>query len=284
MLQFIRNLSPIRIGVLSRERQTVFLRVNIKNPQLPTVDESLIISHKKENSVFRNLEAALSQVPPSFFQHAPIIFCLPFKHLTIQKLVVPKLKKEDLDQLVSQQVDTSHDAWDYQVFSETIKEDHVSCDLGIFKLRKTGLEGYLEIFQKYKLYVDRVITEPTVFRHLFSTGWVEPSEETFLLADLDSKHLKLYIYSDGSPVYFRSIPLGYFDIVSSLTRTIRHQDKDIAISHDKAKEILSNYPVLEGKSHPDYDFPLDHLFFLVRPNLEKLSIEIKKTITFFPKA
>jgi len=221
-------------------------------------------------------------MPPGFFRDSTVNLCVPFRQFTNQRISLPQVSDADKVSALLQLVDLKYEVWDYEEFDKTQKEGVPHLELTLHKLKRSALEAYLIIFQKHISYIDTVTTEPVLLRQLFDTRLIAPIEGSFILMDLSFRHLKIYVFVDHKITYHRVVPLGLEVAILGLTRSYRHNHKDIIVTKENARDILTKTNLFDYENNKS-DYPIDRFFFQCRPFFEKVVLECKKTIAFYNK-
>jgi hypothetical protein len=266
-----------QIGILIRDRQVILTKVR----HTPSGTQILMIRRHRftrDLGRFRELNQCLSTLPQGFFANSTINLCVPFRQFLSQRVSLPTLNERDKIAALSHLVDRRHEVWDYEEYSRPPQNTHH--DIMLHKLKRSSLEAYIKLCQKYCDRITAVTTEPILLRRLFDTHLVEKVPGPFIMMDLSFRHLKIYVFVNDQITYYRVIPLGLGSAIQALTRTYRKHETDIVIDANEARSILQNISLFDYATI-QHDYPLDRLFFQCRPFFEKIALECQKTIQFY---
>lgn len=273
------NLS--QVGIIFRGKKVIFTR------QMPIMKGSHLetfysVEYDPEDDVFQQLRYALDQAPHNFFKGAVVNFSLPRQLVHSQKVLIPDVSDQDLELALATMVESADVLWDYHIFGQVEKESVQLNDVMILKVDRETIESTISVFEDFHLFLNRVVCEEKQITHFFETDVKVPMQRAYVVADISDMFLNLYVFKGDQVRYMRSIPLGYRELLQSMVRVIRIGDKDIQVELSEAHRVLKEGNLFKQDVLAADDY-LTRLFFLVRPVMEKITIEIKKTISFYLK-
>ena len=143
------------IGILIRDRRVILTKIR----HTPTGPQILMVRHyrfSRDLRRVRELDQFLRTLPPSFFRNSTVNLCVPFRQFVTQRVTLPTLSDTDKIAALSQMVDHRQEIWDYETFSAGTNSTH--SDIMLHKLKRSSLEAYVKICQKY---CDRIQTVTT---------------------------------------------------------------------------------------------------------------------------
>lgn len=165
------------IGILIRDRRVILTKIR----HTPTGTQIVMIrQHRftRDLGRFRELNQCLSTLPPHFFLNSTVSLCVPFRQFVSQRVSLPLMGDKDKIAALSHLVDRRQEIWDYEVCDSDTNTTH--SDIILHKLKRSSLEAYVKICQKYCNFIHTVTTEPVVMRRLFDTHLVAPIPGPFI--------------------------------------------------------------------------------------------------------
>ncbi|MCP4050214.1 MAG: pilus assembly protein PilM, partial [bacterium] len=241
-----------------------------------------IYSYINTYDYIENLNQALSNTTHGFFENSNITFSLPFDQITVQKLSLPELNKRDLLSAINNQIDDLDEYfWTYRVLKSETQSQKGPNNILVIKIEKDIIEKYIKLFDKHKISLNSIVSEVDILEQFVSDLISNKIPKTMLAIDLENNFLKLSIFENNRMVFFRDVRLGFAEIIKPVLRKISYEGKEFEFDEEKAKEVLIENDIFDRKEKKD--IPLDNIFFLLRPSLEKLVIEIQKTLQFYFK-
>ncbi|MFC1617174.1 hypothetical protein ACFL2K_03040 [Candidatus Margulisiibacteriota bacterium] len=226
-----------------------------------------------------NLDLVLSEIPKTFFDNSKVVFALPCHHVLFKKIKLPELSPREFQLALRNSIEEPEKfCWDYFFTQERINSEGAEQDIFTIKAETIIVNSFIDIFEKHKIELDNITVKSSVFHSIFNQG--EDKKQPLIFAiDLEKELLKIYILKNGKPLFFRVVPYGYLEIIKVISGKIEKDGKKIECDTDSTIKLLAENDIF----NPDQasPIPLEQLFFLVRPVLEKMVIEIKKSIQFF---
>lgn len=228
---------------------------------------------------FLTLDKALSELPNNFFQNAKITLALPFSQQSIDRLKLPVLDKKELYLAIENQIQNVEQYnWNYLILNPQTKENKSQNDILITKVEQAIIENYVAIFTKHKITLNSLVPEVNVINNILN-AIPKTNDDYQLLIDMDLENLKIYLLKNKTLCFLRTIHFGYKEILKPLCGKISLNNQEFEFDFLSAQDLLKKNDIFT--SSKDNTLPLEHFFFLIRSNLEKISLEIQKSIQFF---
>jgi Tfp pilus assembly PilM family ATPase len=269
------------IGIAFRGADIVITKCSTLSPQYH-ISTSHTYTCNPNIDNFKNLDKALMKLPYTYLDEAKVSFMLPCIDTEMQNISLPNLTPEELISTIENQIPNSKNYYwgekNLGYFKNQEKTNN--SNILIFKAKKEVIEKYIAIFDKHAIELEEITTEVSAVENLVTKKTVVIEQKQRFIIDLDFNHLKLYVFLDNELKFFRQISFGYRDIIKDLCRKVKTETEEINITEDLARKILADHDLF-NRADTIHGLPLDHLFFLIRPSLEKMTIEIQKSIHFF---
>jgi Tfp pilus assembly PilM family ATPase len=225
-----------------------------------------------------NLIQILPRIPKTFFENGKVTFCTPSYQTSYQRLTLPELEAKDFLFAIKEQVEEKKKYyWQHSVLFENKTTTPITKDILVVKAEKAYTQSYLEIFDRHNISISNIVGETDVIENIFSIN----APDAIMLFDLDKHMLKIYIFQERKLHFIRFISIGYEEIINAACKKIRVKDKEVEFTKQNITELLMNNDLfnIDKESY----LPLENIFFLIRPILEKISIEIQKSLQYCVK-
>lgn len=172
---------------------------------------------------------------------------------------------------------------DFTISDEYKKEDGLKqmCVIAAVSDKKE-LYKILSVFNELNLEVLRIDTSPTVFCQYLEQDKSLKNSDTVAMVEVGAKHTYVTIYKNNKLEFIRKTPISSMDINETMCGTLINDKGKVEIAKEEAESIKRQY-----------GFPIDrtdmlndrisavHIVATVRPVLERLATEIKRTFNYY---
>ncbi|PIQ86964.1 MAG: hypothetical protein COV74_02765 [Candidatus Omnitrophica bacterium CG11_big_fil_rev_8_21_14_0_20_45_26] len=143
------------------------------------------------------------------------------------------------------------------------------------------LDRWMTIFRKAGLHLELIIPAPLAVESML-TRYRQPAAESMLIADFGAEHTQFYVFVKGQFVLMRDISFGTELVIRSLIGPIQIDNERVEIGFQEASTLVREYQLFAGIGQYDSAQPKrSQLAARVRPHMEKLVNEIKRSITYY---
>ena len=286
--------TKFKIGIIFRDGKIVFTKAE-SGLNNYCICAYIFFPFKESLTYFENLDSALSKIPLSFFRNSEINFLLPSEHLQYQNAQFPLLNKKEFKIALQNQLeDVSVYYWDYlKICTIKLKAELPSTEeeenaenrnllrnkVVIVKAEKKIIEHYIDIFDRHKVYVNNVLSDLNIIHNVFSLKLATEQQVkgNKLLLDLDESSMKIYIFEDNKLFFDRHVQCGYAELRAAMCKKVQLKNKEVEFDAAEVEKVFKTKNIFLDTED------VKPLFFLARPVLEKMAIEIQKSMHFHSK-
>jgi len=225
-------------------------------------------------------------------------FALSGKGVFIFSLSVPFLSKKDLRGAVGIelkkrlpfQLDINNVMFDYFVTGQFKDEKSAGLQITCIAADRQSIEEHLQLLKDMNIRPIAINTIPDCLGNLLPYCFDNLSnKKTIALLDIGANMSLLNFYKGRNLVFSREIPIGGEHVTHAMAKPLNLFTGEVTISPEEAEKLKRNIGIpLEDEANVEFltDFgPLkgDQLSALLRPTLERLVMEINRTISYYVK-
>ncbi len=220
------------------------------------------------------------------------------KGVFIFSLALPYLNKKDLRGAVGIelkkrlpfQLDIGKVVFDYFVTGQFREENNTGLQITCIAAERQSIDEQLQLLKEMNIRPVAINTIPDCLGNLLPYCFDNLSnKKTTVLLDIGSSMSLLNFYKGRNLVFSREIPIGGDHVTRAMAKPLNSSAGVIAISLEDAEKLKRNIGIpLQDEAGVEFltDFgPLkgDQLSALLRPTLERLVMEINRTINYYIK-
>lgn len=227
------------------------------------------ISNKEE--FFKALDKLFNTAKPKKIKTKKIRIALSESKSFLRLISMPPMNEEEIEEAIKWEIEANIPLsldqvyYDWQLIGDFFSSGNDEVKVLVLAAAKKVLDQYVDFLEEYGLEIIGIESETTALaRSLLS----EHSEaKTSLIINMDKNKTSFIFAIQNIPCFASSIPISEKNIVGAIAKKFNISDK-------KAQEI-------EEKDGIGSFFEDDALFESIKPVLDGLVDEIKKTIDFY---
>ncbi|HRZ14935.1 MAG TPA: type IV pilus assembly protein PilM [Candidatus Omnitrophota bacterium] len=212
-------------------------------------------------------------------------------------LNVPNLNKKDLRGAVGIelkkrlpfQLDINNVSFDYYINGQAKDEKTVSLQVTCIAVDRFTIDDQVQFLKDIGIQPAAINAVSDVLGNLMACCFSAPADKTLALLDIGASTALLNFYKGKNLIFSREIPIGGDHLTHALAKAITTSAGPVTIGVEDAEKIKRNcgIPMAED-AHSEFltDFgplPAEQLLALLRPLLERLVLEISRTLTYYAK-
>ncbi len=225
-------------------------------------------------------------------------FVLSGKGVFIFSLSVPFLNKKDMRSAVGIelkkrlpfQLDINNVIFDYFVTGQFQDEKSSGLQITCVAADRQAIDEQVQLLKDMNIRPVAINTIPDCLGNLLPYCFDNLSnKKTVALLDIGASLSLLNFYKGRTLVFSREIPIGGEHITHAMAKSIASPNGPMSISMEEAEKLKRNIGIpLQDEANIEFltDFgPLkgDQLAGLLRPTLERMAMEINRTISYYVK-
>jgi type IV pilus assembly protein PilM len=207
--------------------------------------------------------------------------------IIIKLVVLPALPKEEIPEAVKWQLknevpfDIEKALFDWQLVKEYADDEGAKKNEVICVFAKPELlDRYIQLLNSCLLSPDRVSTGPFNYANILRSIQ-EPSAVQAVL-DIGYAEAKLCFYKKAKLAYVRNLPFSSDKLTRCLTTMLVSEKGPVELSYDKAEETKVSFGIPQDEAAGlSENITAIHVISLMRPFLEGLSRELKRSFEYF---
>ncbi|MCM8765737.1 MAG: pilus assembly protein PilM, partial [Candidatus Omnitrophica bacterium] len=203
-------------------------------------------------------------------------------------LALPSLPPKDIPQALKWQLPgkipfpIEGTIFDYELISEKIESDGVKkITLAVVSALKEEIEKLCGLVEKAGLHPAKISLSPFCFRNLISLLKEFTPDEVFACLEIGWQNSEFSFYQEKKPIFSRQIPVGINNFVHALQTAIVYNRTPLSLSSQQAYRILKEVGLPPDTAGDWQGFPYSQIIVLLRPELEKLVIELNRSLDYF---
>jgi type IV pilus assembly protein PilM len=218
-------------------------------------------------------------------KHKNAILCPFLSSILIKRLQLPVVPDEEMPEVIGWQIkdeikfDLSKVVLDYKVIKKTQKEDgSAAVDVICVAANEEDLIWQVKILRHLEfacLSVNIVQFGYAAIIEKYLKG------ESFGFMHFEENHSSFSVYKYGTLSFDREIPLSISKLRESLSSTLVSDKGTVKLSPEEVDEVLFQIGVPLNDSTAHAKAGSAQILSLIRPGLERLAMEIKRSIAYY---
>ncbi len=143
------------------------------------------------------------------------------------------------------------------------------------------VEEVCNFMEKCKLHPVKINISPFSNAHLLNLARNLEMEKIYAILELGWQSSNISFYRQKKLIFPRIIPTGIKSFIHTLQTSIVYNGNHISLTEEKAYKALKEVGIPDGHSGEWEGFPLSQLTVLMRPGLERLSMELNRSLQYF---
>lgn len=156
--------------------------------------------------------------------------------------------------------------------AEGVKQKHYIVCLASRK----EIENVISLVEKLKLEPLKITISPFSLEKL-----IPESDKLYSVLDFSWTTSHLSLYQNRKLIFSRTIPIGVKNLINALGVSIVYKGAHLSLNPEKAWQALKEVGIPESTEGEWQGFPLSQMLVLMRPELERLSLEIIRSLDYF---
>ena len=206
-----------------------------------------------------------------------------------KSIETPKLKQNEIRDLVKWTAkknlpfDADEANLDWHIFPSHNNSEKRQVLIGVCDNK--GLQKDIKEFESNGIPIRYVSTIPILMWKLFVRNYPDSKNDCVILVYIGDKELMISLVDKHRLLFSREISLGMDDFTNAIMQRIVEGNDTIRIDKDMALKIMSEYGFPDTTSGvvKGTNIRLYKLSIFLRPVIEKLSSEIRRSLSFFKK-
>lgn len=206
----------------------------------------------------------------------------------IKRIRIPAVPDSELFDAVKWQIkddisfDVANAVIDYSVIKKTTKEDGSKIlDIIAIAVREEKIKQQVLLLKQAGLDCIAVNISPFGYLKIFEQNFMLQPVLPLAVLNIDDSSSYLAIYKDNKFEFFREIPISIDRLKDSLKGVLATQSGKIELSSSEIDEIISSIGIPLEQSVYKNKINYIQLLSLMRPVLERLIIEIKRSLSYY---
>ncbi|HOX55156.1 MAG TPA: pilus assembly protein PilM [Candidatus Omnitrophota bacterium] len=206
----------------------------------------------------------------------------------IKRIQIPAVPDSELFDAVKWQIkddisfDVANAVIDYSVIKKTTKEDGSKIlDIIAIAVREEKIKQQVLLLKQAGLDSIAVNISPFGYLKIIEQNFTLQPALPLAALNIDDSSSYLAIYKDNKFEFFREIPISIDRLKDSLKGVLATQSGKIELSSSEIDEIISSIGIPLEESSYKNKINYIQLLSLMRPVLERLIIEVKRSLSYY---
>ncbi|MCM8778341.1 MAG: pilus assembly protein PilM [Candidatus Omnitrophica bacterium] len=239
---------------------------------------------EQEKELIEKLSRSLKELSPAGRE---VLVCLHSGSLYVGRYALPDLPPKEIPKALRWQfkeaISESEEniIFDYLFVKETVdaeglKQKHYLVCL----VSKKEIDYICRIIEKINL-EPRRITIPSFPLFKLLPADID-LQKTYAILDFSWTVCAFSFYQNKQILFSRIIPIGVKNLINALCISIVYKGNKLSLNPEKAWQVLKEVGIPEEVSEAEWQgFPLSQILVLMRPELERLSTELIRSLDYF---
>jgi type IV pilus assembly protein PilM len=268
------------VGLKMTSKGPVITHAGIKEIPYGEVKEDLTFASEAIRNLYR--EVGLKPGKVSLTVSGSGVF--------IRRIAIPSMPRAELKEAIKWEikgylsfpVETAE--VDFYILHEFVDDSVKRLDVMVVACPKTIIDRTINIAEGAGLKPVHLDIGPfALWNIMLVSGQLTKKEELIVLVDLGAEKTGIHLFKDGILQFSRDIKPAGADITHAIMDGII-SDKEPHILYERAEKIKKEMAILSKTSHEkkvDQSIDLSKISFLIRPVLERLAVEIGRSLDYF---
>ena len=261
------SITDDRVRVIYLEDRRIMSYNSIYVPDGIVADGEVV----NKNELFKLIDKSFKEARPRKIKNKKVRIALSEEKSFLRLISMPQMEEKEINEAIKWEIEANIPLsldqvyYDWQLIKDTFLEDEGEVKVLVLAAAKRIVDQYLEILEGFGLEVIGIESETTALtRSLLNE---RNTGKTSLIINIDKNKTSFIFAVNNIPCFTSSIPVSEKNVIGAIA-------KKFNISDNKAEEI-------ERKDGIGSFFEDDALFEAIKPVLDGLIDEIKKTIDFY---
>lgn len=219
------------------------------------------------------------------------------KGIFIFSLTVPFMNKKDLRGAVSIelkkrlpfQLDINSVSFDYFITDQIRDDKALSYQITCIAAEKSAIDEQLQFLKEMNIRTVGINVVPDCLGKILPLCLNYPPEKTVSLLELGANVSLLNFYKGKNLIFSREIPIGGEHLTRAMAKTVNTSNGPVNITIENAEKIKRACGIpLDDEAKNEFltDFGVflgEQISTMLRPTLERLILEINRTISYYVK-
>jgi type IV pilus assembly protein PilM len=218
-----------------------------------------------------------------------VIVSLPYSSYTTRLVVLPRMPRKELYSAIKLDLSNhtktpAEDALvDYVTVDSFTQEDAQYENHLVVAVDRQPLEDHVAALGAVGLKIQGFSVPPLALRNLINVNKDLPRDAVYAVINLSNEETTFSIIERGKLLFTREIPRTSDELTDALRTIVIPGGETVHLSHERAQEIKYEYGIIDDSlkgETTDEGIALEHVAVMMRPVLEKMLVEIRRSIDF----
>jgi len=264
----------VGLSITDDRVRVVYLENNkIKGYNSVYISDGIVVDGEivNKNELFKLIEKSFNEARPKRIRNKRVRIALSESKSFLRLISMPVMEEKEINEAIKWEIEANIPLsldqvyYDWQLVGDIFNGENNEIEVLVLAAAKRIVNQYLEILEEFGLEVVGIESETTALtKSLLNEN---STEKTSLIINIDKNKTSFIFAVKNVPCFTSSVPISEKNVIGAIA-------KKFNISDAKAEEIERNDGI--GSFFED-----DALFEAIRPVLDGLVEEIKKTIDFY---
>ncbi len=218
-----------------------------------------------------------------------VIVNLPYASYSARLVVLPRMPRKELQNAIKLDLSNhtktpAEDALiDYVTVDSFTQEGAQYENHLVVAADRQALEEQVTALSKVGLQIQGFSVPPLALRNLINVNNELSRDAVYAVINLSNEETTFSIIERGKLLFTREIPRTSDELTDALRTIVIPGGETVHLTHERAQEIKYEYGIidesLKGET-TDEGIALEHVAVMMRPVLEKMLVEIRRSIDF----
>ncbi|MFC1730227.1 pilus assembly protein PilM [candidate division KSB1 bacterium] len=210
-------------------------------------------------------------------------------NVSIKKISLPKMAKKELKEAIAWNAnkelpfEAENTLHDYRILGDITDKGIEKTEVLVSVIDTTLLDRHLEMYKAFGIVPAKVLTTPLAIYYNYLHYFGKENKANAVIIDIGTHISNIIFMQEGNLQFAREISTGGRDITESITGTISTAEGMVKIDMAEAEKLKLEYGIPdEGSAGMTQDgISLNQLGSLMRPSLERLLTQIKRSFDYY---
>ena len=233
-------------------------------------------------------EAVLQLISHERLEDYRLFLSINDPHTCFSQFVLPKIPKKEVAGTLKWKMKddipypVEEAALDYRLFEIAGNEKQRHCSALVAALPRNVIDRFYKLLPTGKSELFAAAFVPFSIASL-SNAFSISEGELVVVVDIGHSITEIAFYAEGKLSFLRKIAFGSYALSQSLTQPLMSEKGSLALTFEEAEQAKKNEDLLDATSQKLVAGKIEasKLFALIRPELEKLSQEIERSLDYY---
>jgi len=204
------------------------------------------------------------------------------------RLMLPSIPSREIHGILNWQLKgkipfpIEESVFDYDLIKETTEADKTQKTHFLIALAlKKEIDKVCSLFAKLDLRPAKINLSPFCISSLLYALKDIDSQKTYAILEIGWQGSVFSFYQEKKLIFSRPILLGIVNFIHALQTSLVYAGNQIGLSSEQAHRVIKEVGLPQDLSGNWQGFPHSQIFVLMRPELEKLTVEFNRSLEYF---